>query len=229
MSRLGLAVPLYDEEVACEGVARGLVEALKGAKIPFDLVLVNNGSRDGTGAILNRLSVEFDAIRAVHLEENAGYGGGILAGMRQLRTPVVGWCWGDGQIDPEVVVAAWERLQVGDVDWVKARRTERQDGLQRLLVTRTYNAWMRLYGVGTDDVNGCPKLFKRSAWRSIQARSTDWFLDPEVVLKARELGLTFAEVEAVMRPRAGGASKVRGETLAEFVRHLIEWRRGWRP
>lgn len=191
---------------------------------------MNNGSRDGTAAILNRLAVAHDAVKAIHLAENAGYGGGILAGLNALDTPVLGWCWGDGQVAPEVVVEAFRLLVEGGHDLVKARRTVREDGAQRLAVTKVYNAVMGLgFGLDTTDVNGCPKLMTRRAFEALQLRSLDWFLDPECLLKANDLSLSFAEVDAVMRPRSGGASKVRGETVSEFLRHLWAWKRGWRP
>ena len=191
---------------------------------------MNNGSRDGTPAIVNRLAVEQEAVQAVHLSENAGYGGGILAGLHRLDTPVLGWCWGDGQVEPEVLVEAFRVISGGGVDLVKARRVVREDGLQRQVVTTVYNRVMRHgFGLDTDDVNGCPKLLTRRAFEALELRSLDWFLDPECLLKAHQLGLRVAEVDAVMRPREGGASKVRGETITEFLGHLWAWRRGWRP
>jgi len=227
---LGLALPLFNEEAVCETVVRDLSQALVDARVPHTLVLVNNGSQDGTGGVVNRLCGQLPNLRAVHLEVNAGYGGGILAGVNQLETPIVGWYWGDGQVGPEVAVACYRLLVAEGLDLVKARRVERQDGSQRLVVSRVYNGLMRAaFSAGTDDVNGCPKLLTRSAWQRLSPRSLDWFLDPEVWLTARELELSTGEVDAVMRPRAGGASKVRGDTLVQFLKHLAAWKRGWRP
>ncbi len=222
---LGLSIPLYDEEVVCEEVVFGLDDALGAAGIPHVLHLVDNGSTDGTPSIVNRIAASRETCRALHLTPNAGYGGGILAGLRSLKTDIVGWTWGDGQVGPDVVVDCYRAIVDGDHPLAKAHRTERQDGLQRLVVTKTYNSLMRLaFAVPLSDVNGCPKLFRREIYQRLAPTSTDWFLDPEVVLKAAALGLTWTEVEAVMRPRAGGASKVRGDTLLEFVRNLWAWR-----
>lgn len=230
MSALGLSIPLFDEEAGCEGVISALDDALTEAGIPHVLALVDNGSRDGTSSIVNRLAAERASCRAVHLEDNAGYGGGILAGLRVLDTPIVGWHWGDGQVAPEVVVAAWRVLVEGGHDLVKARRIERQDGLQRLAVSTIYNAVMTAgFRVPVRDVNGCPKLFRRETLEALGPASRDWFLDPEVVLRAAESGLLWGQVNAVMRPRGGGASKVRGDTVTEFLRHLWGWKGGWRP
>lgn len=231
MSRppLGLAIPFYNEEEAAERVISQLRQSLKEARIPHAIALVNNGSIDSTGKILNRLASKDETLLALHLEENCGYGGGILAGMRQLQTPILGWMWGDGQVDAGVVVDTYEALLKTGAELAKARRTQREDGKQRWAVSQVYNLVMRTMGSKLSDANGCPKLFTREAWEAIDARSTDWFLDPEVVLKALEKGLVWTEVDAVMQARAGGASKVHRETVVEFVKHLRAWRGGWRP
>jgi glycosyltransferase involved in cell wall biosynthesis len=204
---LGLSIPLYDEADCCEPVILGLLEALRAERVGFQLALVDNGSRDDTGRIVTRLGASQPEVLALHLERNAGYGGGILAGLRRLRTPILGWYWGDGQVEAEVLVACWRLLCEQELDLVKARRVVRQDGLQREAITRVYRAVMKTgFGVDTMDVNGCPKLLTRAAYEALDLRSQDWFLDPECLLKARELGLAMAEVDAVMRPRPVGES-----------------------
>ena len=227
---LGLSIPLYEEEADCERVVTALDDALTAAGIPHALHLVDNSSSDGTPRIVNRIAATRPTCKALHLTPNAGYGGGILAGLRGLRTDIVGWYWGDGQIGPEVVVACYRTMVDGDHALVKAHRTERRDGLQRLVVSRFYNGLMRAaFAAPVRDVNGCPKLLRREVYEQLAPRSTDWFLDPEVVLTAAERGLVWAEVTAVMAPRDGGASKVRGDTLQEFLANLWAWRGGWRP
>ncbi len=225
---LGLSVPLYNEEDCVEAVAEGLLSALAG--LPLELVLVNNGSEDATAAKVNALAVRHRSIRAMHLVQNAGYGGGILAGLNTLETPVVGWTWGDGQIHPEVVRAAYDKLVQDRLDLVKSHRVERRDGIQREMISSVYNRVMRVgFGLKCADVNGCPKLMTAATLDRLQLRSLDWFLDPECLLKATELGLRIGTVPAVMHSREGGASKVKLETVTEFAQRLWSWRGGWRP
>ncbi len=221
---LGLSIPLFNEEEVAEDFIRSVHKALTGALIPHKLLLVDNGSTDGTGALVNRLSVELRACTALHLAENAGYGGGILAGLAQLNTPIVGWMWGDGQVDADALVACYKALVDGPHDLAKVHRVARGDGLQRKLVSSVYNRWMQQKGSGVCDANGCPKLMTREALEALAPTATDWFLDAEVVLKAARRGWTWASVEAVMHPRAGGFSKVGHATLLEFVDRLLAWR-----
>ena len=226
---LGLVLPLFDEQDNAERTVRGLHAALSQVGAPFTLLMVDNGSTDGTPQLVDALAAELRH-EALHLRPNAGYGGGVLHGLRALNTPALGWSWGDGQIDPEVVAEVWSQLADPGVQLAKARRVRREDGPTRAVVSGAYNLLTRHgFGLDTTDANGCPKIMTRALFERLELASTDWFLDPELMLKAQALGAKVAEVDAVMRPRIGGASKVRAATLWEFTRHLWAWRRGWRP
>ena len=224
---LGLSVPLFNEEALVEAVVAELVAALEAGEVPFRLALVDNGSRDDTGALVDALAQD-PRILAVHVSPNRGYGGGILAGLAALAGEgheVLGWTWGDGQVDPTVIPGLY-RLCLEGADLAKARRTERQTGPARRLVSAGYEAVTRALGVRTRDVNGCPKLLRAEALTALAPRHTDWFLDAEVVLGVESRGLRVAELPVVMRPRAAGESKVRARTLLEFVGNLARWRVG---
>jgi len=218
--KLGLAIPFFNEDECCERVVRDLVEVLRRERVPYQLALVNNGSTDQTPALLNGLASELDNCAVVHLQDNAGYGGGILSGMRSLKTPYLGWHWGDGQVDSKVVIAAYRAATENPDGLAKAIRRERHDGKQRMVISAVFNRAMGLLGAATRDVNGCPKVFSRETWGAIAPQSTDWFLDAEVVLAAEELGLTWTEVDAVMETRQSGISKVKMETVFEFLGNL---------
>ena len=103
---LGLSIPMYNEEGAADQVIHQTMYVLRKAKIPFQLAVVNNGSTDSTGAIIDNLSTQNPEITPIHFNRNQGYGGGILAGMRALTAQnldCVGWMWGDGQVLPDVL------------------------------------------------------------------------------------------------------------------------------
>lgn len=222
---LGLSVPLLDEAASVDRLTAELLEAAEAAGISVVLALVDNGSSDGTGGRIDALAAAHPgAVLPVHLAVNAGYGGGILAGLRALeggpRPPVLGWAWGDGQITAAALPALHAACAAG-APLAKARRIARQDGWRRQLITHTYAAVLRARGVATPDVNGCPKLFRAEALAALAPQSTDWFLDAEVVLAAEARGWRIAEAPVVMRPRRAGRSKVRLATVLEFARHLL--------
>lgn len=230
MRGLGLAIPLYQEEETCRATLTALHGALEQVGAPFTLVAVDNGCTDGTGPLLDGLAGTLPHLQVLHLPRNQGYGGGIRAGLDRLDTPLVGWHWGDGQVEPGVVVAAWRTLEGGAWDGVVTRRTRREDGVGRWVQSRTYHLAARgLLGLGNPDLHGCPKIFTREALARLDLRSGDWLLDLEAHWKARNLGLALGQVSATMGPRVGGRSKVRWHTALLFSRALVDLRRGRLP
>ena len=230
MDRLGLVIPLYDEVSCCEREIHRLVDRLQAAHVPFRLVLVDNGSRDGTGALIDRIAASTPSIRTVHIEHNAGYGGGILAGLAQTSCPIVGWHWGDGQIDPQVVVQTWRLLRAEHLDIAKATRIRREDGLDRAIISRVYR-WVTRHRLGLPDtdINGCPKIMTRTTYERLTLQSTSWLLDLELMWKAHHQGLRVGTVSTTMHPRLEGHSKVHVETIMEFIRGVYSLRRGRLP
>jgi len=220
-----LAIPLYNEAGNVEQVVSDLVAAMESVGVDYELVLVNNGSRDATGEIIERLARDNPRLVTVHIPVNQGYGWGIVVGLQHCRGRYLGYAWGDNQVRAEDVVRVFQRLRQGDVDLAKSYRVERHDGLQRLIITRVYNVVFPLvFPVDSLDVNGCPKLFTREAYDAIRPQSKDWFLDPEIMIKARRLDLRVAEVPVVFHRRASGRSKVRWGTVVEFLRNMVRYR-----
>ncbi len=222
---LSLAIPLYNEEENVASVVAELVRALEEQHIDYELVLVDNGSEDATGEIIERLAQENPRLVPVHIPVNQGYGWGIITGLRHCRGRYLGYAWGDNQVRAEDVVRIFLRLREGDVDLVKSRRVERHDGLQRLIITKVYNTVFPLFfPVHSADVNGCPKIFTREAYEAIQPQSKDWFLDAEIMIKAHRLGLRVEEVPVIFYPRASGKSKVRWKTVLEFALNMFRYK-----
>lgn len=228
---LGMAVPLYDEAPLIDEVVSAYVAALQRCGVDWRLVLVDNGSQDDSRELLAKWG-EHEGVELVLLDENAGYGGGIQAGLARLRTgdapELIGWGWGDGQVDPEVLPGLVAACTHG-ADLAKVRRVSRHDGWQRRLVTRSYARINRVLGARSPDVNGCPKVMWRRRFDEIAPRSVDWFLDPELVLQAEARGWVVAELPATMQARRAGRSKVRWTTVMAFSARLAAWHLRSRP
>ena len=224
---VSLAMPCYNEEGCLAETAPQLVEAFLAEGIDLELVLVDNGSNDRTSQIIDDLMAKGLPITKVTIAVNRGYGSGIVRGLEACRAPLIGYLCADGQVAPEDVVRAY-RLTAHREERVlaKVRRRFRQDSWRRKLVSIIYNGLMQgVFGwLGAIDINGSPKIFSRQAFAAMQLRSDDWFLDPELILKARELGLRVIEIDVEGYARFGGASHVRRQTMVEFLQNIWHYR-----
>jgi glycosyltransferase involved in cell wall biosynthesis len=226
---VSLVMPCYNEEVAIRVTAPELAHTFAREGVALQLVLVDNGSTDRTGAVIDELLKEGYPIKKVAFEKNQGYGGGILAGLRQCEAPVIGYLCADGQVSAEDTLMSY-RLIRGREDRMltKVRRRFRKDSWKRKIVSIIYNGLMQvLYGgLGAIDINGSPKIFSRETFEAMDIVSTDWFLDPEIIIKAKYLGLRTIEVDVEGHARKGGASNVNVNTCVEFVGNIVRYRFG---
>lgn len=223
---LSLAIPLYNEESNVRSVLGDLLAAFEQEGIEIELVPVNNGSTDRTADEIKRLADADPRIRPVHLTPNAGYGGGILSGLAACTAQVIGYTWGDAQISAADHIRVYRTMIREGYDLCKARRVERHDGAVRKFITTSYNAvvFPMLFGVTSTDINGCPKMFRREKLMALDVRSRDWFIDPEIMIRAGELDLKVGEVPVVFHARRHGRSNVKWKTALEFCINLASYR-----
>jgi glycosyltransferase involved in cell wall biosynthesis len=224
-----LVLPCYDEEEVIEKTVLDLTRAFERIGRRLEIVAVDNGSRDRTGAILARLAGSHPALVVVRVEVNRGYGDGLLAGLPLASAPWVGILCADGQVAAEDVAALCLRAEAGSEARIwKVRRRFRRDGLRRKLVSVAYNLLMNVLfpGIGSIDVNGNPKLLPRETLRRMRLTARDWFLDAEILLEARRLGVPVVESDVAGHAREGGRSNVGPSTCLEFARNIARRRLG---
>jgi glycosyltransferase involved in cell wall biosynthesis len=224
---LSLVVPCYNEAECVPATLPALCAAFARAELRLELVAVDNGSTDRTGEQLAALAARGLPVRVVRVEVNQGYGHGILAGMAEARAPWVGFLHADGQVDPEDAVRLFKELvPLGAHTLGKVCRRFRMDGPRRTVVTAVCNLLMRALwpGLGSIDVNASPKILHRDVLRRMRLESKRWFLDAEMLIKARHMRVRVLEMNAFARARYRGVSKVRGSTSWDFFRDLLRHR-----
>jgi glycosyltransferase involved in cell wall biosynthesis len=234
---VSFVMPCYNEEAIVGYTIRQLQTAFSRAGHRLELIAVDNGSTDSTGAVIGELAAQNPLVRPVRVERNEGYGYGVLAGLPLCSAPWVGIIPADGQVDAEDVVKLFEAVVATKGTAVaKVRRRFRMDGLTRTLVSTLYNLFVRLLWprLASIDVNGTPKILPRAVVERMHLQSKGWLLDPEILIKAHYMGLRILEFNVFARMRGGGLSHVRPSTCWEFFRQLLvfrfsrrmsEWRR----
>lgn len=225
--RLSIVIPAYNEGRHLDAVVRRLHETIR-ANEPFtEIVIVNNGSADNTQQVAEGLAASLPDVRVVTVHKNEGYGHGILTGLIAANGEVLGWVHADDQTRPEDLVRIYQTMRERGYDACKAVRIQRHESRWRIIQSSLYNTLFRLmFRVPHRDINGTPKLLSRDLYNKLQLESKDWFIDPEMVLKAHQENARIGEVEMVWQTRGSGVSKVRLTTMMQFIRRMIRQRLG---
>ncbi len=216
---LSVVVIAFDEEECIEPVTRELADALDRARIGFELVLVDDGSRDATLARMRALAAADDRVRVVALRPNRGIGGALRAGFDAATGSSVTWVPADGQIGPEVVVTLFERRR--EATMLTTVYRSRADAWYRHAISRSLNVAIRA-STGQPAKSGGNYLFARDAWERWGPRADDSMMISTAFRKnLRAAGEPIVEVEIDARARQAGSSKVLNpRTIARTVAAL---------
>jgi glycosyltransferase involved in cell wall biosynthesis len=208
--------PAHDEAENIEPLVEEALRDLPRLASVFEVICVDDGSTDGTGAIADRLAAAHPGVvRVVHHPVNLGYGAALRSGFGAARYPLV--CFTDG--DRQFRIADLGRLlarmdEPADAgagpasarpDVVAGYRIQRADPAIRLAYARIYRACLRLfYGLRVRDVDCACKLFRREALEGIRLASGGAFLSAELLIKLRATGRSVVEVGVPHHPRPAG-------------------------
>ena len=210
-------------------VADPLVAELEACGVAYELVLVANywpGRDDETPAVADEFARGSDRVRVVARPKEGAMGWDMRTGFEAARGDVLVVLDGDAQNPVSDVVRMYRALRETGADVMKGRRVLRHDGPYRRLVSITYNVLFRLFfrTRGLWDINGKPKALTRAAYEQLDLRSDDWFIDAEIVLKARDLGLKIRELPVEFFENEERASLVRPAAIWEFARNMVRVR-----
>jgi glycosyltransferase involved in cell wall biosynthesis len=208
LAHLSYFFPAHNEEANVRGLVDEALETLPAIAETFEIVIVDDGSRDATGAIADELAAAHpDVVRAVHHPTNLGYGSALLSGFRAARHEFVAFTDGDRQFRVADLARLTERLAEPDrPDAVVGYRIKRADPLVRTLYARAYRvANFIWFGLRIRDVDCACKLFRREALAGIAIESGGAFFSAELLIKLRAAGRTLVEVGVPHHPRTAGS------------------------
>ncbi|MDP9364933.1 MAG: glycosyltransferase family 2 protein [Chloroflexota bacterium] len=229
---LSLVLPAHNEEANLAVVVGRALEQLPRFAADFEVIVVDDGSRDGTGGIADRLATEDRRVRVVHHPRNRGYGAALISGFDATRGDYVMFMDADRQFD--VADLALLAPLVGRFDIVAGFRMERNDPLHRRVFAEIFNVVVRiLFGVHLRDIDCAFKVFRGDLLRSLELSAPGALINTEIQAKARRRGATLTQVGVHHYPRVAGEAT--GGSLRVILRAMREtialwWRmRGYRP
>jgi glycosyltransferase involved in cell wall biosynthesis len=208
VARLSYFFPAHNEEANLAGLVAEALETLPGLAETFEIVIVNDGSKDATGRIADELAAASPGIvRAVHHPGNLGYGAALRSGFRAAQYEHVAFTDGDRQFHVADLGRLIDRMAGGDdPDAVVGFRIKRADPLVRTVYARAYRLANRVFfGLRVRDVDCACKLFRREALEGIAVESGGAFFSAELLIKLQAAGRTVAEVGVPHYPRTAGS------------------------
>ena len=203
---LSVVIPLYNEEASLPHLLEQLLSALRPLQRRFELVLVDDGSRDGTAALLRDLAERTPELVAVLLRRNYGQTAAMAAGFDASRAPLIVTLDGDLQNDPADIPLMLEQLEQRDLDLVSGWRHQRQDNrLSRLLPSLLANRLIAaVTGVKLHDYGCSLKAYRREVLADMNLYGElHRFLPALAFIEGARIG----EVQVNHHPRRYGRSK----------------------
>lgn len=218
---ISAVLPAYNEELIIEQTVRGAVEALGELTDDYEIIVVNDGSRDATGETVERLAKENPAVRCVAHSRNQGYGAALASGFAAARKELVFLTDGDKQFDMRELARFLPLLS--EAELVIGYRLPRRDPLLRLLYGWGWN-WLvnNLFGYTARDVDCAFKLFRRRVLSDVRVHTRGATFSVEFVVKARRLGYGLRELNVGHYPRTTGqATGARPQVIIRAFRELF--------
>jgi glycosyltransferase involved in cell wall biosynthesis len=202
---LSVVVPVYNEVENLEPLLEELSAVLLAEPRTFEVIVVDDGSRDGTSELLRTLTADRPWLRAVFLRRNFGQTAAFDAGFRAASGDLVATLDGDLQNDPRDIPAMIAKLDEG-FDMVAGWRRKRSDGMiLRKIPSRIAN-WMirKVTGTRIHDLGCSLRLYRREVTDELRLYGE---MHRFISVLADSMGARIAEVEVKHRARRAGASK----------------------
>jgi glycosyltransferase involved in cell wall biosynthesis len=206
--RLSYFFPAHNEEANLAGLVGEALAELPDLADEFEIIIVDDGSRDATGRIADELSaVSPGLVRAIHHPTNLGYGAALRTGFRNARHELVAYTDGDRQFRVADLGRLTARLAAPDQpDVVVGFRIRRADPPLRTVYAGLYRLANRIFfGLPIRDVDCACKLFRRTALDGLRVESGGAFFSAELLIKLRERGRRVVEIGVPHYPRTAGS------------------------
>jgi glycosyltransferase involved in cell wall biosynthesis len=223
---LSIFFPAFNEEGIIERTVGNALEAARASGRDHEVVVVDDGSSDGTAAIVERLAAQDPHVRLVRHRVNRGYGAALRTGFASAKNDLIFFSDADGQFDLSELPATLALAVSAPV--VAGYRIKRNDPWHRLFIAKTYRLVVfTLFGLRVRDIDCAWKMFRREALEGLDLESNGAFISSELLIKLKRRGIAVSEVGVHHYPRTTGASK--GATpmvILRTIRDILRLRFG---
>ena len=226
---ISVVVLAYRSASTIEGFVASLVTSLEEEKIDWEIILVGNyieGADDQTPEVVQRISDRNPRIKAVvHVKEGM-MGWDMKSGLQAATGNKLAVIDGDGQMPCTDVIRVYNLMVEKGYDLVKTVRIKRSDGYYRMFISTVYNLLFKIMfpGISARDMNSKPKIITRELYQKMNLESDGWFVDAEIMIRARRLKIEIGEIETAFHSINTRPSFVKPLAILEFLANLIWYR-----
>jgi glycosyltransferase involved in cell wall biosynthesis len=214
-----VVLPAHNEEEAIASTVHEVSETLSAWMLDFEIIVVDDGSQDATGAILDTISTTNPYVKVIHHPVNQGYGAALVSGFEAASRDLTFFMDSDGQFDIHDLGRFLPLME--EYDAVLGYRIDRQDTWMRKV-----NAWgwKKLVGLVFDvhvrDVDCAFKLYPSSFFHEYKLETRGAMINTEILHKFIRAGNTYTQVGVRHLPRHGG--RATGAKLTVIMRAFRE-------
>jgi glycosyltransferase involved in cell wall biosynthesis len=205
----GLSVffPAYNDSGTIASMVVTAVLTARRLTPDYEVIVVNDGSTDGTARVLGELARIYPEVRVIHHDTNRGYGGALRTGFASARKEFIFYTDGDAQYDPSELEALWPQMAPG-VDLINGYKISRADPMHRIVIGRVYHHMVKtLFGLRVRDVDCDFRLLRRTIFERVRLEKNSGVICLEMMKKIQDAGFKIVEVPVHHYHRAYGKSQ----------------------
>jgi glycosyltransferase involved in cell wall biosynthesis len=222
---ISLVIPAFNEERNVGAVLDRALRVLKAGAFDYEILLLDDGSTDGTLEILRSYGERDERIRILTHERNEGTGKALLDLFREARGDFVLFLPADGQVPADELMKLLPSARTDHI--IVGLRRIRKDGLLRLLISRTFHGIANmLFGTSYRDINSVT-LYRREVIEKMPSLTPSLLIQFEILVRAERMGYSVKEVGIAHYPRVQGRARaVNPASIARMLADLVRLRCG---
>ena len=229
IDKLSVFLPVYNEEANLKNVVLATKTAIIGVAKEWELIIVDDGSTDGSAKLIRELSESEKGIRVITHRQNEGYGASITSGLYGSKYPWISFIDSDGQFDFAEITSFINKQNETNADLVIGYYKKRQVSAFKVVTSKLWELTVvALFGLKVRDIDCGFKLISKKVIDTIAPLESrrGAFISSELLIKAKNTGFKIAEIPVSHYPRLKGVGT--GRNLNVIIKSFVDLLRLWK-